>query len=511
MVSKINSIVINGLEVVATEVEVGFSKGIPGVTIVGLPDNAVNESKERIKFAIKNSGFEYPVSTKIVVNLSPADIKKEGSSLDLPIAVGIIKNMNMLQSDIFENYLFYGELNLNGELKPVKGILNLAIFAKERGYKGVIIPYKNGNEASFVKEIDVYAMNNLNEVIEFIIDPQTAKKFHYRQRKIAGKEPENDFSEVKGQYLPKRVLEIAAAGFHNVLMIGPPGSGKSMISKALPSILPDMTDEEILQTSLIYSAAGLLNNRNSLVYKRPFRSPHHTISDVGISGGGKYPAPGEISLAHNGVLFLDELPYFKKSALEVLRQPLENGEITISRSLTSHTYPAKFMLVGAMNPCEDSIGIKDSEYMDCTAAQKRRYYSRISKPLLDRIDLQIEVKKVNIDEITSNSRAESSADIKERVVRARNIQLDRFTHLRTKLLFANGQMNNKEIKTYCVLDPESEKLLKMAVEKLNMSARSYFKILKISRTIADLENSERIKADHVQESLQYRSLDFYNL
>ncbi len=511
MVSKIRSIVINGLEVIETEVEVGFSKGIPGITIVGLPDNAVNESKERLRFAIKNSGFEYPVSTKIVVNLSPADVRKEGSSLDLPIAVGIIKNMNLLQSSIFDEYMFYGELNLNGELKPVRGILNLALYAKEKGCKGVVIPFKNGNEASFVKEIDVYALNTLNEVIEFIIAPQSFKKFSYRECKAETKEPDIDFSDVKGQYLAKRVLEIAAAGFHNVLMIGPPGSGKSMISKALPAILPDMTDEEILQTSLIYSSAGLLDNRNSLVYKRPFRSPHHTISDVGISGGGKFPAPGEISLAHNGVLFLDEIPYFKKSALEVLRQPLENGEITISRSLTSYTYPAKFMLLAAMNPCEDSIGVKDYDYYNCTPTQKRRYYSRISKPLLDRIDLQIEVKKVNIEEITSNSRCESSADIKERVVQARNIQLERFKNLRKKILFANGQMNNKEIKKFCGLDAESEKLLKMAVERLNMSARSYFKILKISRTIADLEHNEHIKIHHLQEALQYRSLDFFNL
>jgi magnesium chelatase family protein len=294
-------------------------------------------------------------------------------------------------------------------------------------------------------------------------------------------------------------------------MAGPPGSGKSMIAKAMPSILPDMADEEMLETSLIYSAAGLLSNKKSLVVTRPFRSPHHTISDVGISGGGRYPAPGEISLAHNGILFLDELPYFKKSALEVLRQPLEDGEITISRSLTSYTYPAKFMLVAAMNPCEDSIGLKDSEFYKCTEAEKRRYYSRISKPLLDRIDLQIEVKKVDIDEITSNRPAEGSAAVKSRVVRARNLQLERFKELKKKNIFANGQMGNVEIKKFCILDRDSERLLKLAVEKLNLSARSYFKVLKIARTIADLTGSGNIQQPHIQEALQYRSLDLYRL
>ncbi len=511
MVSKIKSIVMNGLEPIVTEVEVGFSRGIPGITIVGLPDNAVSESKERIKFAIKNSGFEYPIGNKIVVNLSPADVRKEGASLDLPIAVGILKNKAGMESRVFDQFLFYGELNLNGELNPVKGVLNLAIFAKENGFKGIVVPYKNGNEASFVKEIDVYAFKTLNEVTEFIVKPETFKKYRHKPQRNPHGKPYTDFSEIKGQYLAKRVMEIATAGFHNVLMAGPPGSGKSMISKALPSILPDMADEEVLETSLIYSAAGLLDNKNSLVITRPFRSPHHTISDVGISGGGRYPVPGEISLSHNGILFLDELPYFKKSALEVLRQPLEDGEITISRSLTSYTYPAKFMLVAAMNPCEDSIGLKDSEFHQCSETQKRRYYSKISKPLLDRIDLQIEVKKVNIDEITSNTASEPSVGVRARVVRARNIQLQRFNGLNGKNIFANGQMSNKEIKKFCVPDKDSERLLKLAVERLNLSARSYFKILKISRTIADLAGSEHIHQPHIQEALQYRSLDLYRL
>lgn len=500
---------VNGLEVIQTEVEVGFSRGIPGITIVGLPDNAVNESRERIRFAIRNSGFEYPYKHKIVVNLSPAGVQKQGASLDLPIAVGILKCKSEIDSDIFGEFLFCGELNLNGQLKPVKGILNTALYAKENGFRGVIIPMENANEASFVKDIEVFAFENLNQVIDFVVNPNFSLKFKHRRQRVKNK-LDVDFSDIKGQYLAKRVMEIAAAGFHNVLMAGPPGSGKSMISKALPTVLPDMADEEILETSLIYSAAGLLNNKNSLVDVRPFRSPHHTISDVGISGGGKFPVPGEISLAHNGVLFLDELPYFKRSALEVLRQPLEDGQITISRSLTSHTYPAKFMFIAAMNPCEDSIGLKTQEYYACSETQKRQYYSKISKPLLDRIDIQIEVKKVNIQEITSEIPAESSERVKARVVKAREQQTLRFKALKRKI-FANGQMSNREINRYCKLDNGSDKLLKLAVEKLNLSARSYFKILKISRTIADLEGSAAIARHHLQEALQYRTLDLYSL
>jgi magnesium chelatase family protein len=506
MISRINSAVLNGLDVVATEVEVGFSRGIPGIVIVGLPDNAVKESRERLKLAVSQSNFDYPQATKIVINLSPADVRKEGSALDLPMAVGILKNRYHMESRAFSELLFYGELNLNGDLNPVRGVLNIALFAREKGFRGIVIPFANRNEAAFVSGIEVYALNNLTQVIDLIENPANFVPYRDEAKKYRAADCENDFSEIKGQYLAKRVMEIAAAGFHNALMIGPPGSGKSMISKALPSILPDMSDDEILETSLTYSAAGLLGGQGGLIRQRPFRSPHHTISDVGISGGGKYPLPGEISLAHNGVLFLDEIPYFKKSALEVLRQPLEDGKIMVSRSLTSSTFPARFMLIAAMNPCQDSVGVGNGGFYAISMAQRRQYYAKLSKPLLDRIDLQIEVKKVKLEEIISTAAAESSAAIKKRVVGARDIQLQRFRNLKKKI-FANGQMKNLEIKKFCPLDDEGGRLLQLAVDKFDLSARGYFKVLKVARTIADLEVVEKITAQHVQEALQYRSLD----
>lgn len=505
MVSRIHSAVLNGLEVVATEVEVGFSRGIPGIVIVGLPDNAVKESRERLKLAIGHQNFDYPQATKIVVNLSPADLRKEGSALDLPMAVGIVKNRYRLSGAAFSELLFYGELSLEGELNPVRGVLNIALFARQHGWRGIVVPYENRTEAQFVSGIEVYPLKNLAEVIEMAEHPQ-----RFAPARAAGIRPaavpvDNDFSEIKGQYLAKRAMEIAAAGSHNVLMIGAPGSGKSMIARALPSILPEMSDDEVLETSLVYSAAGLLGVSGGLMRRRPFRSPHHTISDVGISGGGKYPVPGEISLAHNGVLFLDEIPYFKRSALEVLRQPLEDGQITVSRSLTSATFPARFMLVAAMNPSQDASGFAAGGY-GAASSHGRRYYSKLSRPLLDRIDLQLEVKKVKLEEITSSALAESSVAIRARVSRARDVQATRFGALKRKL-FANGQMRNAEIRRFCPLDGEGERLLRRAVEKFDLSARGYFRVLKVARTVADLQGEEQIAPSHVQEALQYRSLD----